>query len=129
MAIGPNLAVDDTAAEIVDAADHVVIPGSIDTHRHLYQNLLRGLGSDWSLFQYCVAMFGTLGPNFTADDMYIANRLGALGALDSGVTTVFDWSHNQLTPDHTDELVRGITDAGIRAQFGYGGSMTQYVEC
>lgn len=129
VAIGPELAVDDTAAEIVDSTDHVVIPGFVDTHRHLYQNLLRGLGSDWSLFQYCVAMFGTLGPSFTAADMYLANRLGALDALDSGVTAVFDGSHNQLTPDHTDELVRGIEATGIRAQFGYGGSMAQYVEC
>lgn len=128
-AIGPDLPIDDADVEVIDASDHVVIPGFIDTHRHLYQNLLRGLGSDWSLFQYCVAMFGTLGPNFTAEDMYIANRLGALDALDSGVTGVFDWSHNQLTPDHTDALVEGIAATGIRAQFGYGGSMEQYVEC
>lgn len=128
-AIGSDLGVDAAAAERFDASDHIVLPGFIDTHRHAYQDILKGLGSDWSLLQYCVAMFGTLGPVFTASDMYVANKLGALNALDSGVTTIFDWSHNQLTPDHTDELIRGLRDAGIRAQFGYGGSMTQYVEC
>ncbi|WIX98290.1 amidohydrolase family protein [Amycolatopsis mongoliensis] len=128
-AIGPELTVAEAAAEVIDASGYIVIPGMIDTHRHLYQNLLRGLGSDWSLFQYCVAMFGTLGPNFTAEDMHLGNRLGSLDALDSGVTGVFDWSHNQLTPAHTDALVEGIESAGIRAQFGYGGSMKQYVEC
>ena len=128
-AIGPDLGVAEGSAEVVDATDSIVIPGLIDTHRHLYQNLLRGLASNWSLFQYFVAMFGTIGPHFTPDDMYVGNRLGALDALDSGVTSVFDWSHNQLTRDHTDELVRGLRDTGVRAQFGYGGSMTQYVEC
>ncbi|HWD02877.1 MAG TPA: amidohydrolase family protein [Amycolatopsis sp.] len=128
-AVGPDLQVDEADMEVVDASDHVVIPGFIDTHRHMYQNLLRGLGSDWSLIQYCVAMFGTLGPNFTATDMYLANKLAALDALDAGVTGVFDWSHNQLTPEHTDALIEGIAATGIRAQFGYGGSMEQYAEC
>jgi 5-methylthioadenosine/S-adenosylhomocysteine deaminase len=128
-AIGPDLAVADGAVEVVNASGKIAIPGFIDTHRHVYQNLLRGLGSDWSLAQYCVAMAQVLGPNFTAEDMYIANYLGALDALDAGVTAVFDWSHNQLTPDHTDELVRGLRDAGIRATFGYGGSMEQWAEC
>ena len=128
-AIGRDLGVDETSAQVIDATGHVVVPGFVDTHRHLYQSLLRGLASDWSLFQYFTAMFATIGPHFTAEDMYVANRLGALDALDSGVTAVFDWSHNQLSPDHTDELVRGLRDTGIRAQFGYGGSMKQYVEC
>lgn len=124
--VGPDLAVADGAAEAVDASGKIAIPGFVDTHRHVYQNLLRGLGSDWSLAQYCVAMAQVLGPNFTAEDMYIANYLGA---LDAGVTAVFDWSHNQVTPEHTDELVRGLRDAGIRATFGYGGSMEQWAEC
>ncbi len=128
-AIGPELGVDEASAQVIDARDHIVVPGFIDTHRHLYQNLLRGLASDWSLFQYFGAMFATIGPHFTADDMYVGNRLGALDALDSGVTAVFDWSHNQLSPDHTDELIRALRETGIRAQFGYGGSMEQYVEC
>jgi 5-methylthioadenosine/S-adenosylhomocysteine deaminase len=127
--IGPDLAVADGAAEAVDASGKIALPGFVDTHRHVYQNLLRGLGSDWSLAQYCVAMAQVLGPNFTAQDMYIANYLGALDALDAGVTAVFDWSHNQVTADHTDELVRGLRDAGIRATFGYGGSMEQWAEC
>ena len=128
-AIGNDLGVDEGSAEVIEGSGHVVIPGFIDSHRHLYQDILRGVGSDWSLFQYCVAMFGTLGPVFEPGDMHVANRLGALNALDAGVTAVFDWSHNQLTPDHTDELIRALQGTGIRAQFGYGGSMKQYVEC
>lgn len=127
-AVGPRLDVDPAGAEVVEAGDRIVIPGFVDSHRHVYQAILRGTASDWSLFQYFFAMFGALGPHFTAGDMYVANSIGALDALDSGVTTVFDWSHNQATPEHTDELVRALKDTGIRAVFGYGGTMEEQAE-
>jgi 5-methylthioadenosine/S-adenosylhomocysteine deaminase len=127
-AIGPGLQVDESAADVVDATDTIIIPGFIDTHRHLYQNLLRGLASDWSLLQYVVAINTVLAPNFRAEDMYLANRLGALDALDSGVTALFDWSQAQESPEYTDALVSGLRDAGIRATFGYGGGLAQFRE-
>ena len=126
--VAPSINVEPGTLEI-DATNHIVIPGFIDTHRHLYQAALRGMSANWSLMQYCVAMFGTLGHVFTPRDMYLGNYLGSLDALDSGVTSVFDWSHNQLTPEHSDRLVDGIHDAGIRAMFGYGASMKEWAEC
>ena len=45
--IGPDLAVADGAVEVIDASGKIAIPGFVDTHWHVYQNLLRGLGSDW----------------------------------------------------------------------------------
>src|SRR5271168_4037452 len=63
---------------------------------------------------------GVMGRLYTPDDMYVANHFGALEALDAGITTLYDWSHNNNTPDHADEAVRGLKDAGLRAIFGYG---------
>ncbi|HET6736323.1 amidohydrolase family protein [Mycobacterium sp.] len=128
-AIGPDLAVAQGSARIVDATDRIVIPGFIDTHRHVYQALLRGLGSNWSLTQYLIAIIGTIGPRFTPADLFIANRLGALDAIDSGVTTVFDWSQNQLTPEHTDALIAGLESTSIRASFGSGANLADLLEC
>ncbi|WP_319457019.1 MULTISPECIES: amidohydrolase family protein [unclassified Mycobacterium] len=128
-AIGPDLAVAQGSARIVDATDRIVIPGFIDTHRHVYQALLRGLGSNWSLMQYLIAIIGTIGPRFTPADLFIANRLGALDAIDSGVTAVFDWSQNQLTPDHTDALIAGLESTSIRAAFGSGANLADLLEC
>lgn len=128
-AIGPELNIAEGSAQIVDATDHIVIPGFIDTHRHLYQILLRGLGSNWSLTQYLAAIIATIGPHFTPEDLYLANRLGALDAIDSGVTAVFDWSQNQLTPEHTDALIAGLESTSIRATFGSGANLADLVEC
>ena len=34
------------AAELIDCSDRVLIPGLINTHTHLFQTLLKGLGDD-----------------------------------------------------------------------------------
>ncbi|MFE5852622.1 amidohydrolase family protein [Streptomyces sp. NPDC056500] len=127
-AIGPDLEIAEGSADIVDASRHIVLPGFIDSHRHLFQALMRGMAADWSLFQYFTTMFGMLGPHMTPEHMSLGTALGAYDSLDSGVTTVFDYSHNQSSPEHTDEAVRALQGSGIRAVFGYGGAMSEQLE-
>ncbi|MFD9719363.1 amidohydrolase family protein [Streptomyces sp. NPDC059076] len=127
-AIGPDLEIAEGSADIVDASRHIVLPGFIDSHRHLFQALMRGMAADWSLFQYFTTMFGMLGPHMTPEHMSLGTALGAYDSLDSGVTAVFDYSHNQSSPEHTDEAVRALQASGIRAMFGYGGAMSEQLE-
>src|ERR1700755_3686379 len=42
-AVGRDLEAATTAAEVIDAAGRLVIPGMVDTHRHVGQGALRGL--------------------------------------------------------------------------------------
>ena len=49
-AVGSNLPVED--AQVVDGSNMIVLPGLIDTHRHTWQSVLRGIASDWTLGQY-----------------------------------------------------------------------------
>ena len=123
-AIGPGLGEID--AESIDATGMIAIPGFIDTHRHTWQSLLRNTAADWSLAQYFAGVRGVMGRLYTADDMYIANYMGALEALDSGITTLYDWSHNNNTPEHADAAVQGLRDAGLRAVFGYGNANDEW---
>lgn len=67
-----------------------------------------------------------MGERYTADDMYVANFIGALEALDAGITTLVDWSHNNNTPDHADAAIKGLRDAGIRAVYGYGNANREW---
>ncbi len=124
-AIGPSIAAD--ADEVIDGRGRIAIPGFVDTHRHTWQSLLRAVGADWTLAQYFQGVRGVVGDLYTADDMRIANHLGALAALDEGITTLFDWSHNNNSPDHASAAVEGLMDAGLRAVFGYGNASSEWV--
>jgi cytosine/adenosine deaminase-related metal-dependent hydrolase len=117
-AVAPSLEVSD--AEVIDAAGHLVLPGLVDTHRHTWQSLVRGICGDWTLGDYYFGIRLAISPAFTADDVRLGNRLGALDALNAGVTTLLDFSHCNNTPEHSDGAVQGLLDTGIRAAFCYG---------
>ena len=112
--------VDVADAELLDVSGHVVMPGFIDTHRHTWQTPFRGICADWTLEDYFRGIRMSISPNCSAGDVYAGNYVGALEALDAGVTTILDFSHCNNTPEHADAALKGLRDAGIRAMFAYG---------
>ena len=114
--------IDAPDAFVIDAKNMIVIPGMIDTHRHTWQSTLHAVGPDWLLSEYFGAMRGVLGPVYRPEDLYAATYLGAIEAIDSGVTTLVDWAHLMNSPAHADASVEALQDAGIRAVFAYGNS-------
>ncbi|MBG9913790.1 hypothetical protein ABD67_02460 [Bacillus sonorensis] len=109
-------------AEVIDASNMVIMPGLVDTHRHVWESVIRGIGADWSLQTYLSRIYyGNYGSMRRPEDDWIANYLGALEALDAGVTTLLDWTMIE-SPDHTDQLIAGLKKAGIRAVFAFGTS-------
>ena len=61
--VGPGLEAPEGAHEI-DASGGIVMPGMIDTHRHMWQTALRGYGADWTLAQYFVFFYLECGRIF-----------------------------------------------------------------
>jgi cytosine/adenosine deaminase-related metal-dependent hydrolase len=116
-ALGPDL--DQPAAEVLDASGMLVLPGLVDTHRHTWEAVLRASAPDRDLGGY-LDLIREHGPRFRPADVYASTLLGALECLSAGITTLFDWSHIQNTPEHTDAAVGALRAAGIRALFGYG---------
>lgn len=112
--------IDAADAEVVDVSGHVVMPGFVDTHRHTWQTPFRGVCADWTLEDYFRGIRVSISPNCSAEDIYAGNYVGALEALDAGVTTILDFSHSNNTPEHADGALQGLRDAGIRAMFAYG---------
>ena len=123
VAVGPGL--DPSGAEIFDASEMVALPGFVDVHRHTWQSALRHSAVGWDLGDYQANIQGAVGEALTPQDAYLGNLLGALSALDAGITTLRDESHAQNTPEHTDQLIRALRDSGIRACFAYGWPSTQ----
>jgi 5-methylthioadenosine/S-adenosylhomocysteine deaminase len=117
-AVGEDLSAAD--ARVVDASRRIVMPGLVDTHRHLWQSSLRQIAADWTLGQYVEHMLFGLGHRFTPEDVHVGTLLGAIEVLDAGITTVMDWAHIMRTPEHADAAVDGLRSSGVRAVFGYG---------
>lgn len=124
-AVGAGLQAGD--AEIIDGTGTIVMPGMVDTHRHVWQTTLRNIAADWTLDQYFAGVRGQLGEHFRAQDIYTANLAGACEALNAGITTVLDWSHNMNTPAHTDGAVQGLRDSGGRFVMCYGNANAEWL--
>ena len=104
--------------------DMIVMPGFVDTHRHMWQGILRNVLPDGSLDDYIAIVQKTFGAKYTPDDVYAGDYFSALGAIDSGVTCVLDWSHIHNSPEHTDAAVKALGEVRLRAVFAYGNPQT-----
>ncbi|GAA5081062.1 cytosine/adenosine deaminase-related metal-dependent hydrolase [Thermocatellispora tengchongensis] len=122
VAAGPDAQAPE-GATVLDASGALVLPGLVDTHRHTWQSAVRHVGLRWTLMDYIGAALVRLAPAFRPEDVYAGTLLGALGALDSGITTLVDWSHIQNTPEHTDAAIEALRHSGIRGVFAYGWPM------
>jgi len=116
---GPRLAVPEGTAEI-DATGGIVMPGMIDTHRHMWQTAMRGYGADWTLTQYFVWYYLQWGKVFRPQDVHAGNLLAAIEAIDAGVTTTVDWSHGLQTVEHADAAVDALEAVPGRFVLAYG---------
>ncbi|GHJ35701.1 amidohydrolase family protein [Streptomyces sp. TS71-3] len=117
--VGRELAAPDDAV-VVDATGGILMPGMVDTHRHMWQTALRGLGADWTLSQYFVFYYLNWGKIFRPEDIHAGNVLSAIEALDAGVTTTVDWSHGLRTPEHGDAAVQALRSVPGRYVLAYG---------
>ncbi|MGD2061197.1 MAG: 8-oxoguanine deaminase [Acidimicrobiia bacterium] len=104
-----------TADEVVDLTGHVVIPGLVNTHHHLYQTLTRAFpgAQDAGLFEWLTTLYPVWG-RMTPDHVATATRLGLVELARSGATTVFD--HQYLWPNgsRVDDQFEGADGLNIR---------------
>ena len=125
-AVGPGLdpaALGTPQARELDARGMIVAPGLVETHWHLWNTLLRSMsggmpGSGRPAGYFPVSL--GLGQAFTDEDNYHGTLLACAEAINSGITTVHDWSHNVRGPAHAEAELRALAEAGLRARYSYG---------
>jgi 5-methylthioadenosine/S-adenosylhomocysteine deaminase len=91
-------------ADIVDAADTIVMPGFVDGHHRLWQSLVRNLGS---------APTVDVASHFTPDDLYAATLTGLLQAAVAGSTTVVDRCDVSGSTEHIEAALSAHADSGV----------------
>jgi cytosine/adenosine deaminase-related metal-dependent hydrolase len=111
---------DVTDAEVVDGSKFIVTPGFVDTHRHLWLSMFKGMSYDSHLAEVFANLYGVYAPGFRPEDHYSITALARLAALDAGVTTMLDWAHNITSPEDEDAAIAALRDVGGRTVFGHG---------
>jgi len=108
------------ARRTIDCTGKVIFPGLINTHNHLFQTLLKGLGDDRVLSDWFAQMTAPSAVLLEPEDCYVAALLGCVEGLHSGVTTQFDYMYPHPRAGLDDEVLRAFRELGIRGVFGRG---------
>ena len=108
--------------ETVDLRGHVVLPGLVNTHHHLYQTLTRAVrdAQDAPLFDWLTTLY-PIWARMTPDDVRTATELGLAELALAGCTTAFD--HHYVWPNGSrlDDQVAAAELVGVRTHLARGG--------
>ena len=108
-----NIAARFKAADTIDAAGRVVMPGLINTHTHAAMVMYRGLGNDLALMDWLQKyIFPAEAKTVSPDFVRIGTQLAALEMIQSGTTTFADMYYFE------DEVAKVAKAAGLRGVLG-----------
>jgi 8-oxoguanine deaminase len=101
------------ADEVLDLRRHVVLPGLINTHHHMYQSLTRAYAQDHELFDWLRTLY-PVWKRLTGEAIYVSAKLAMAELMLSGCTTSSD--HLYIFPNdcELDDEIRAAQEMGIR---------------
>lgn len=117
------------AREHLDADGHVVMPGMVNAHTHLFQTFFRGLADDLALLDWLEQCIWPGAGHMDAEAARAAAAVGLIENLRSGVTTVIDhqYIHPGADADSIDDAVASAAhDLGIRLVLAHGWADRNY---
>ncbi|MEO1020525.1 MAG: amidohydrolase family protein, partial [Pseudomonadota bacterium] len=89
-AVGTTARLEGIAADrVLDLNGHVVMPGMINTHHHMYQNLTRVMVQDDELFVWLKTLY-PIWARLDDDAIRISARIAMAELIQSGCTTSSD---------------------------------------
>src|SRR5260370_17071400 len=88
------------------------MPVMVNTHTHLFQTLLKGLGDDMVLKKWFTCMTGPSGVHLTPEDAHVAALHGCVESIRSGVTTLVDFMYVPTRPGMIKSVVEPYEQTG-----------------
>ncbi|KAI9164200.1 5-methylthioadenosine/S-adenosylhomocysteine deaminase [Paramyrothecium foliicola] len=110
-------------ATVIRGEGKIVVPGFIDTHRHLFQAAFKTIGSNITMSNYFAKLspyipnvINRMGPN----DIYYGQMMGILESAQAGVTSIVDHSYGTFDEATSAASLRASIDAGARVFWCFG---------
>ncbi|MBI5669447.1 MAG: 8-oxoguanine deaminase [Chloroflexi bacterium] len=102
-----------TADEVLELRHHIVLPGLVNTHHHMYQTLTRVIAQDLELFGWLKTLY-PIWSRLTGEAVYVSAKLAMAELMLSGCTTSSD--HLYIYPNDVkiDDEIRAAQEIGIR---------------
>ncbi len=114
-AIGPADALPQTADEVIDARGHLVMPGLVNTHHHMYQSLTRAIPGvqDAELFSWLRGLY-PIWAGLTPEMVQVSTQIAMAELLLTGCTTCSD--HLYIYPNgvRLDDSIEAAREIGMR---------------
>lgn len=114
-AIGPSANMPDSADEVIDLSGHVLMPGMINTHHHMYQTLTRAVpgAQDCELFDWLKRLY-PIWARLTPEMIRVSTQTAMAELLLSGCTTTSD--HLYIYPNgcRLDDSIEAALGIGMR---------------
>ena len=123
-AVGESDSLPQIADTIIDMKGHVVIPGMVNTHHHLFQNLTRAVpaAQNSELFGWLKTLY-PIWSNIGPKHVYWSTALGLAELALSGCTTSSDHLYIYPNGAKLDDSLSAAADIGVRFH-GTRGSMS-----
>ncbi len=113
--IGPAYELPDTADEVIDARGHLVVPGLVNTHHHMYQSLTRAVPAvqNAELFGWLRGLY-PIWAGLTPEMVRVSTQVAMAELLLSGCTTSSD--HLYIYPNgvRLDDSIEAARAIGMR---------------
>ncbi len=114
-AVGPSQDLPQTADEVINVAGHVVVPGLINTHHHMYQTLTRAVpaAQNVSLFGWLKALY-PIWARLTPEMIRVSTQTAMAELLLSGCTTSSDHLYLYPNGSRLDDSIEAAAEIGMR---------------
>lgn len=101
------------ATRVISLPKHVVIPGMVNTHHHMFQNLTRCVAQDHELFGWLTTLY-KIWRNLTPEMVYVSAQIAMAELMLSGCTTSSDHLYLYINGIKIDDEIQAAADIGMR---------------
>ncbi|MHA1861338.1 MAG: amidohydrolase family protein, partial [Candidatus Ranarchaeia archaeon] len=98
----------------IDASNHAVLPGFINTHAHNFQVLLKSLGDDMKLMDWAPQVIVPITRELGKEECYWAGMASSIESIRGGITTTVDFHYCHKDWDNADHILESYVKTGIR---------------